>query len=83
MVIGTIESENQIENDATKIARGTRQARYNSVIWRKDVRNKGEVGAVTSLGKDSDNSDSPDQSFNLDPGDSTDANHDQSLRSGA
>jgi hypothetical protein len=55
VIVCTIESEHQIENDTAQVARSTRQTRDDSVIRRENMRNNSKVRTVTGFSEDCNN----------------------------
>ena len=52
VVVGAIEPENESKNNAAKVAERSCQPSNDSVICGMNVRDNGEIGAITSIGED-------------------------------
>lgn len=82
MIVGAIESKNQIEDDSAEIARSASQTGHNPVVGRVHMRDHCKVGSISGLSKDGHYREGANQPVNVVGLNGSDANKNDTLDTG-
>jgi hypothetical protein len=79
IIVCTIVSENDIEDDSAKVARGPGQSRYDTVVCRMDVRDNSKVRTISCFREEGSSRNCSDESVDIDTWNCSDADQDDTL----